>query len=361
MTDERLINPQNNKQTAPGWRRWLKEPAVAAALTMALVLGFLVAMPGVRLRLADHLTATEIFLYGYGDDTPGNVKPTTTTAGKPGTFKKIISAPVRLVARIFRGGDGANEDVARAKEKDAQKVKITPVNRTANSVPTETAPLNVEASSVAAAAAKLYDDAMEQHSKGRVDSAIEKLVGSLVLDPNNSEAYNMLAVCYDEKGQYKNAQNEYKKALRVEPNNTRFLNNLGYSFYLAGNYGESVKWYGKGLQVSPEDKRLHNNIGLAYGRKGEFEKARYHFTQAVGEFGAYLNLGYVFSQHGKYEQAIQAYEAALQTQPSSLPALSNLAQLYERTGRAREAASLNEQYKKLAVTNQSKEATTVDQ
>ncbi len=360
MIDERLINPQKSTGGQKNWRRFLQEPAVAAALTMALLLGLLVAMPGVRLRLADQLTATEVFLYGYGDDTPGNVKP-TTTAGKQGTFKKIISAPVRLVARIFRGGKGPNDQVARASEKDLQKVKVTPVNRTAIGAPAEAEALNVEASSVAAAAAKLYDEAMEQHSKGRIDAAIEKLSGSLVLDPNNSEAYNMLAVCYDEKGQYKNAQNEYKKALRVDPDNTRFLNNLGYSYYLTGNYGEAVKWFGKGLQAAPGDKRLHNNIGLAYGRKGEFEKARHHFTQAVGEFGAHLNLGYVFSQHGKYDQAIQAYEAALQTQPSSLPALSNLAQLYERTGRLREAASLNEQYKKLAVTNQAKEATTVDQ
>lgn len=361
MIDERLINPQKSNGSQKSWRRLLKEPAVAAALTMALVLGLLVAMPGVRMRLADHLTATEVFLYGYGDDAPGNVKPTTTTAGKQGTFKKIIGAPVRLIARIFRGGKGPNNQLARTSEKDVQKVKVTPVNRAANDVPVEALPPNAEAGSVAAAAAKLYDEALEQHSKGRIDSAIEKLVGSLVLDPNNAEAYNMLAVCYDEKGQYKNAQSEYKKALRVDPNNTRFLNNLGYSYYLTANYGEAVKWFGKGLQVAPDDKRLHNNIGLAYGRKGEFERARYHFTQAVGEFGAHLNLGYVFSQHGKYDQAIQAYEAALQTQPSSLPALSNLAQLYERTGRLREAASLNEQYKKLALTNQAKDATTVDQ
>lgn len=361
MIDERLINPQKANGSKKSWRRFLKEPAVAAALTMALVLGLLVAMPGVRMRLADNLTATEVFLYGYGDDAPSNVKPTATTAGKQGTFKKIIGAPVRLLARIFRGGKGANQQVARTGEKDVQKVKITPVSRTATDVPPEATSANAEASSVAAAAAKLYDEAMEQHSKGRIDSAIEKLVGSLVLDPNNAEAYNMLAVCYDEKGQYKIAQNEYKKALRVDPDNTRFLNNLGYSYYLTANYGEAVKWFGKGLQVAPDDKRLHNNIGLAYGRKGEFERARYHFTQAVGEFGAHLNLGYVFSQHGKYDQAIQAYEAALQTQPSSLPALSNLAQLYERTGRLREAASLNEQYKKLALTSQAKEATTVDQ
>ena len=362
MQDERFIKQQ--QQNSQGLRRYLKEPAVAAALTMGLLLVVLLALPGVRVQVADNLTAAEVLLYGGDDDAPGKAQP-TTEAGKSGTFKKIVSAPVRLLARIFRGGGANGNDETRttARAKAAERPTVVVASRPANEVPAENATpakLNVEASSIAASAAKLYDEAIEQHDKGRLDAAIEKLASSLVLNPNNAEAYNMLAVCYDEKGQYKNAQTEYKKALKLDPANPRFLNNLGYSFYLAGAYGDSVKWYAKGLQTSPEDKRLHNNIGLAYGRKGDFAKARYHFTQAVGEFGASLNLGYVYSQHGKYDEAINAYEAALQTQPNSLPALSNLAQLYERTGRLREAASLNEQYKKLAVTNQQKE-TTVDQ
>lgn len=361
MIDERLI-VQANAPKPQGWRRYLKEPAVAAALTLGAVLLLLFVAPSVRWQIANNLTAAEVFLYGYNDDAPGNVKPTVPTS-KTGTLKKIISAPVRLVARIFRGGEESNKDVVRTATKETPKVQATTTSRAPNDVPVineEAAPLNVEAGSVALAASKLFDEAIEQHSKGRLDAAIEKLASSLVLNPNNAEAYNMLAVCYDEKGQYRNAQNEYKKALKLDATNPRFLNNLGYSYYLAGDYGNSVKWYGKGLKTSPDDKRLHNNIGLAYGRKGDFVRARYHFVQAVGEFGASLNLGYVYSQHGKYDDAIKAYEAALQTQPSSLPALSNLAQLYERTGRLREAASLNEQYKKLAVTSQQRE-TTVDQ
>src|SRR5215510_12047084 len=105
---------------------------------------------------------------------------------------------------------------------------------------------------------------------------------------------------------------------------------------------------------------MHNNIGLAYGRKGDYDKARQHFVIAVGETGANLNLGYVYSQQSKFPEAIKHYEAALRAQPNSLPALSNLAHLYERTGRNREAALITEQYKKLAVASQQKDQT-VDQ
>jgi Tfp pilus assembly protein PilF len=81
---------------------------------------------------------------------------------------------------------------------------------------------------------------------------------------------------------------------------------------------------------------------------------------AVGETGANLNLGYVYSQQGKHDEAIKHYEAALRAQPQSLPALSNLASLYERVGRLREAAALSEQYKRLSVSAQQKDQT-VDQ
>jgi Flp pilus assembly protein TadD len=356
-------NLEKKAERTSRFSRLLKEPAVAAALTMGLVLVALLAMPGLRVRVADNLTAAEVFLYGYDDDdAPANNSKPTTTAGKSGTIKKIITAPVRLVARIFRGKGANNNDAAlnRASEREIEQFKAAALKRVKNGLPGESAPLEaaaVEAVSLTAAADKLFEEAIGLHDKGRVDAAIEKLAGSLVLNANNAEAYNMLAVCYDEKGQYKNAQNEYKKALKLSEGNARFLNNLGYSYYLANDYGDAVKWFSKGLKSAPDDKRLHNNLGLAYGRKGEFEKARQHFIRAVGEFGANLNLGYVYSQHGKYAEAIRAYEAALQAQPNSLSALSNLAQLYERTGRLREAAALNEQYKKLAVTNQQKEPT----
>ncbi|MDQ3011823.1 MAG: tetratricopeptide repeat protein, partial [Acidobacteriota bacterium] len=101
--------------------------------------------------------------------------------------------------------------------------------------------------------------------------------------------------------------------------------------------------------------RMHNNIGLAYGRKGEYDKAKQHFTVAVGEVGSNLNLGYIYSQLGKYDEAIKSYETALKMKPDSLPAMSNLAQLYDRTGRLRDAAVLHDQYKKLSVAEKEKD------
>jgi Flp pilus assembly protein TadD len=348
--------------------RYMRQPAVASVIVIVIALVAVVAVPSMRSRVSSKLNSgATLFLF---DDAP------TGDPGDPGKdgaqsdgkssngFKRVMTAPVRLFARLFKNKDNNELALKKVSEKDAGKMTVIPVSGAKNAATGPIADaangLAPEVSSAELASKNLFDEAIDLHDKGRLDGAVEKLVAATVMQTNFAEAFNLLAVCYDEKGQYKLAQEEYKKALMIDPNNARFLNNLGYSYYLANDFGNAIKYYTKGLKITPNDRRMHNNVGLAYGRKGDYERAKQHFLVAVGAAGADLNLGYVYSQQGKYEEAIKHYEAALHAQPQSLPALSNLASLYERTGRLREAATLNGQYKKLAVAAQQKDQT-VDQ
>ncbi|MGH9939986.1 MAG: tetratricopeptide repeat protein [Blastocatellia bacterium] len=349
--------------------RCLRQPAITAVVVIALALVTVIAIPSLRSRVSASLDSGATFFL-FDDDTSENASGEAAAEGKdgapsegkkPNTFKRVVTAPVRLLARLFRGKNNNEIAMKKASEKDLEKMRVIPVNRAQNGVIADAGGgLAPEVTAVEDAAKNLFDEAIGLHDKGRLDGAIEKLVAATVLQPNFAEAFNLLAVCYDEKGQYRAAQEEYRKALKIEPNNARFLNNIGYSCYLSNDFGAAVKYYGKGLKITPNDRRMHNNIGLAYGRKSDYDKAKQHFLIAVGETGANLNLGYVYSQQGKFEDAIRHYEAALRSQPQSLPALSNLASLYERAGRLREAATLSEQYKKLSVAAQQKDQT-VDQ
>ncbi|MFN7927181.1 MAG: tetratricopeptide repeat protein [Blastocatellia bacterium] len=242
------------------------------------------------------------------------------------SFKRVVTAPVRMIARIFRRSDDKVAKIP-APEKKTDSAVATAIEREA---------------------ATVFDQAVELHDKKQLDAAIAKLTAVVGMQPNNSEAYNLLGVCYDEKGQFKAAQDEYKKAIQLEPINARFLNNLGYSYYLASNDKQAIKWYQKALKFTPDDRRIMNNLGLSYGRRGDYTRAKDQFVKAVGEQGAYLNLGYIYSQQGRYQQAIENFEAALRLQPNSLVAMTSLAQVYDRVGRARESAMLQEQYKKLS-------------
>jgi Flp pilus assembly protein TadD len=348
--------------------RFLRQPAITSVIVIALALVAVVAIPSVRSRISSKLdSGATLFLFDEDTaaDTSGEPAKEGEQQGKNSNgFKRVVTAPVRLFARLFKNKNSNDLAMKKVKEKDIEKMKVIPVNGAKSGASGQIADvangLAPEATTAEVAAKNLFDEAISLHDKGRLDGAVEKLVAATVIQSNFAEAFNLLAVCYDEKGQYRLAQEEYKKALQIDPNNARFLNNLGYSCYLANDFPNAIKYYSKGLKITPNDRRMHNNVGLAYGRKGEFEKAKQHFLIAVGATGAELNLGYVYSQLGKYDEAISHYEAALRAQPQSLPALSNLASLYERAGRLREAATLNEQYKKLAVAAQQKDQT-VDQ
>ncbi len=247
------------------------------------------------------------------------------------SFKKIVTAPVRLIARMFR-------------RNDTSVAKTTPV-------PTATTTDTAVSNAIDREAGTMFDQAVEAHGKKQLETAIAKLIAVVGMQPNNAEAYNLLGVCYDEKGQYAEAQDEYKKAIKIEPINARFLNNLGYSYYLIGKDKQAIKWYQKALKFTPGDNRLQNNLGLAYGRRGEFAKAKDQFIKAVGEHGALLNMGYIYSNQGRYQQAIEQFEEALKLQPNSMVAMSSLAQVYDRVGRVRDAEMLTAQYKKLTATS----------
>jgi len=325
--------------------RSLRHPVMATVVVAAMCLGVVSTVPSIRNQVVSNLDSGSNFF--WFDDAPESGDPSSPKKGN--AFKRVFGAPFRLMSRMFKRDD--NNVARKMNDKDLEKMKMIAVNRSQNGTPDQIADSNgttAEATTAELAAQNMFEDAVELHGKGRIDGAMEKLIAATVLQPNFSEAHNLLGVCYDEKGQYESAQSEYKKALKIEPNNARFLNNIGYSFYLSSDFGDSVKYYKRGLKITPNDRRMHNNIGLAYGRKGDYDKAKDHFTVAVGEVGALLNLGFIYSQDGKHDDAIKSYQAALKIKPDSLQAMSNLAQLYERKGWLREAGALHAQYKKLS-------------
>ncbi len=342
--------------------RNLCENATTAAIILALLIAIPLSFPGFRPRIGPALNSIAT-LQAIDED---QTEPQQAASSGGNTFKKVVSAPVRFFARLFKG-KGKEEDkkliVSKPTAKQIESFQVTPVIRIRNGEEKETEESEPAGTDLAAtamaerAAAVAFDQGIALREKGQLNAAVEKFISAAALRPNFAEAYNMLGVCYDEKGMYEVAQKEYKKALRLEPYNARFLNNLGYSYYLAGRYKDAIKWYQKALKLTPADRRLHNNLGLAYGRKGDYVRALEHFTIAVGETAAHLNLGYVYSQQNRFEDAIRHYEIALRAQPQSLTALSNLAQLYERVGRVREALQLGEEYKKLSLTREARDQT----
>jgi Flp pilus assembly protein TadD len=100
-----------------------------------------------------------------------------------------------------------------------------------------------------------------------------------------------------------------------------FYNNLGVDQLAAGHPKDAIEWFDKGLAQDPSATRVWVNRGVA----------QIHLNQ--------------------FQEGENSYRQALKVGPRDLVAVSNLAALYERTGRIREAKRYMEKARKLQLKN----------
>jgi Flp pilus assembly protein TadD len=102
------------------------------------------------------------------------------------------------------------------------------------------------------------------------------------------------------------------------------------------------------LTISDERARAHfyNNLGVEYMLDADSERALAHFRKALGDdhsfAPAWINLGILYRREGHPAYAEAALLQALQIEPESLVAMSNLANLYEEQGLQESAALYRE-------------------
>jgi len=177
------------------------------------------------------------------------------------------------------------------------------------------------------------------------------------LAPYDIESYLHLADIFSEKKQYQKALNTLEKATEVDEHPRIFMKMS--DVYLAQNkmpkalnflqeaidlmekmptypssiYIDIAKTYEElkklhkainiltmGLQNLPENALLHINAGRIYNKRNDFEKAEYHFQQAIRYYTAnpsmvYLALSNCYIKQGKKEAANEELKKALAADP----------------------------------------------
>lgn len=86
--------------------------------------------------------------------------------------------------------------------------------------------------------------------------------------------------------------------------------------YLAGNQtSKALEQFLKALEIYPDDPILHYDLALTYDMKGDLDKAEYHLKKAIklkpDYSNAYNYLGFVYFRQGRVNEAIEAYNKAL--------------------------------------------------
>lgn len=118
------------------------------------------------------------------------------------------------------------------------------------------------------------------------------------------------------------------------------------------NYEEAVKDYLKIQAKDPSNQRLNYNLGIGLYRLGAFDNAAFNFQQTAQSAEspelkekALYNLGNSLFQKEDYENAVKAYEAALQIDPDDEDTKHNLALAKKKLEQEKQDQNKNDQKK----------------
>lgn len=167
----------------------------------------------------------------------------------------------------------------------------------------------------------------------------------LEADPENAEYNHRYGVLLCKLGRHEEGIEFLRKADSVQPNNVDVLNDLGFACMVTGRNELAIGVLETALEVDPRNSRATNNLAMAHGYMGNFDEAYSLFSQMMPEAQAMANLGYIATQSGRKDFAIECYSRALDLDPDmtqAKEALVQLADLERRIDQRKSIAAVTE-------------------
>jgi len=116
----------------------------------------------------------------------------------------------------------------------------------------------------------------------KFEDAVRQFRQVINLDPKHAEAYNYVGYMYAERGQnLDEAATLINKALALEPDNGYFIDSLGWVYYQQGRYAEAVRELKRAVDRAKEDPVIFEHLGDALLKSGSEEDALAAFEKAL--------------------------------------------------------------------------------
>lgn len=162
----------------------------------------------------------------------------------------------------------------------------------------------------------------------RLDDAEKELRAVLSLRPDLAEAHMYMGAIRQEQNRFQEAINHFRLALESDPKLGEAHNGWAVTLLKMGLPIEAAVHYQKAVDIKP-DPTWCNNLGQVLDQLGRVQEALHAYEQAVeGSNGHPVplnNLGAALYRLGRYQEAKNKLEAALAKQPDFVQARENLA------------------------------------
>jgi tetratricopeptide (TPR) repeat protein len=146
-----------------------------------------------------------------------------------------------------------------------------------------------------------------------------------------------LGVVYTEMGQFEKAELQLRAAVALSPLRQDARNKLGKLYFDHGRLGEAEEQFLKSVESEP-NWTAYDGLGSIYVRWGDHARAMQAFERAIGvdayDSVAHFQLGKLYLEAGRREEALREYQAGLATDPSNAEARAAIAEIKSKGSRA---------------------------
>jgi protein O-mannosyl-transferase len=161
--------------------------------------------------------------------------------------------------------------------------------------------------------------------KGNYRQAIEDYNVALKINNQYGEALNNRANAYGMIGQNDSALLDFAQLITVNPKFADAYYNRGGLYLTIGDLDKAINDFTEAIKIDPNMADAFNNRGVAFRFKRQYEKSFADFNQALKlnkNFAeAYFNMGMIFQTQKQYFPAIANFTEALRIKPAYIDAL----------------------------------------
>ncbi len=121
---------------------------------------------------------------------------------------------------------------------------------------------------------RLRTEALMNISNGKFGEAIELLNRYISANPQNSEGFNLRAVCFEKRGEFEKAVYDFRSALKLEPKNKEYQSNLARTTVEFHKILYNIiSGYKREIAINPLNAKNYLEVGKNYKKLGEWQEA----------------------------------------------------------------------------------------
>jgi tetratricopeptide (TPR) repeat protein len=164
--------------------------------------------------------------------------------------------------------------------------------------------------------------------RGDFKNAMEDFNNSLTMNPEQPLAYYNRGIIFDRLGDYKNAIEDFNRAAELDPEFGETYYNRAKVFEQLAEYTKALKDFHRAIEINPRLEKAYYNLGVLYDYHfRNYQKAVWYYGKAIElnpEYAeAYNNRGVVFATLNDYHRAIDDFSAAIAIQEKDAAAYYN--------------------------------------